>query len=86
MIKKIVSVYDTVGKFYSPLYLYTTVGEALRSFSDSVNDPKAGTLNAHPKDYIMYELGDYDDSTGLITPVIPPNRLGIGSDYKEVVK
>ncbi len=43
-----------------------TKGEAIRNFSDTVNDPKS-RLNKHPGDYDLYELGSWDDTSGAYT-------------------
>lgn len=60
-------------------------GQAIRGFSDAVNDPKT-ELFAHPADYELFELGAFDQATGHLDPLnegIKP--LGNGSSFKESV-
>ena len=44
-----------------------TIGAVgVRSFSDEVNnDREDNQINKHPSDFSLYELGSYDDDTGL---------------------
>ena len=44
-----------------------------RAIMDARNDEN-NTLSVHPEDYQVYELGEYDDNTGEISPV-PPKFL-----------
>ena len=81
MIKKMCSVYDTVAKVYAPPFYVNTVGEAVRSLANAVNDKNMGDLCKHPKDFILFEIGSWDDNTGLLTAVVPPERLGLASDF-----
>lgn len=86
MIKKVFSVYDTQAKVYVNPFYQSTIGEAVRAFGDAVKDPQNGTLNKHPEDFILYEIGEWNDNSGVIEALIPPSRCAAGSDYKEIVK
>lgn len=56
-----------VNAFNRPIYV-PTVGVAIRSFTDEVNR-KDSELANHPEDYDLYELGQWDDETGVYTPL-----------------
>lgn len=43
---------------------------AIRGFTDLTNDPKS-RVNAHPEDYALYLLGEYDDGTAVIVTKKP---------------
>lgn len=79
----IVSVRDeAVNAFMQPFFVHA-VGIAVRSFGDEVR--KDGTpFSAHPEDYVLYELGVFDDSKGYVTMLPEPRQLARGVDYKEV--
>lgn len=80
MILQIYSVRDdAIGAFMNPFYTRSR-GEALRSFQDAVNDPKS-TFNSHVTDYNLYYLGEYDDNTGIFTPV-PPDHVISANNVK----
>lgn len=85
MTKLMCAVYDTVSKVYAPPFYVSTKGEAVRSFSNAVNDKSMGDLNKHPKDFLLFLLGQWDDNSGLLTAVQPPERIGLGSDFVEVI-
>lgn len=83
MNRSLVSVYDTVAKVYGPPLAFLNSGEAVRWFSDMVNDRQENNVSKHPKDFVLYEIGLYEDSTSVIVSHKVPTRLGLGSDFKE---
>jgi hypothetical protein len=60
-----------------------SVGVAIRSFSDEVNrkDPE-NQLHNHPDDFDLYELGEFDDNTGLFALHEQPKLLSLGKQVK----
>lgn len=78
---KIFSVYDEKAQVYrSPFYLKHK-GEAMRSFSDLVNDDKT-IINKHPEDYKLYYLGVFDDVSGKMGSRDTPEFICNASDFK----
>lgn len=76
------SVFDTKVGAYAPPFCCKTKGEAIRSFSDACKDEKM-PFRAHPGDYRLCFLGDFDDNSGrLIAAVNGPEPL-IGADEVE---
>lgn len=72
---KMFSVYDRkIESYMSPFYEHHA-GSALRSFEGAVTDPKS-TFNKHPDDFVLYEVGTWDDSTGKAEMLEHPNNLG----------
>ena len=65
------AVYDAaVGAYLNPFYARAR-GEALRSFSQACNDEKH-QFALHARDYMLFELGTFDDSNGSFeTPAVP---------------
>lgn len=74
------SVYDEKVMVFAAPFFQNTVGQALRSFQDAVNDPQVA-FSRHPGDYVLYQVGVYEDSTGEFGSQIPPVRLGVGTDF-----
>ena len=64
---KIFSVLDTKAQAYMNPVSCATAGVALRTFEDSVNDPSS-PFHKHPEDYILFQVGSFDETTGIITP------------------
>jgi len=83
MIKTVVSVYDTVAKIYGPPLGFLNAGEACRWFADLVNGADGNNVAKHPKDFILYDVGSFDDLSGVLVAKAPMGRLGLASDYVE---
>jgi hypothetical protein len=68
--------------FGRPMFV-SSVGVAIRSFSDEVNrkDPENQLFN-HPDDFDLYELGEFDDNTGLFALHDQPKLLSLGKQVK----
>ena len=76
---KVFSVRDrALDAFGQPIFSPST-GLAVRSFSDEVNRP-GSDFNKHPEDYDLYEVGQWDDETGTLAPLVPPKMIQIGKD------
>jgi hypothetical protein len=83
MISVIVSVKDSAAEaFGRPMYLQS-IGIAIRSFTDEVNrEDKDNQLFNHPDDFDLYELGIFDDSTGMYKIRENPSVIVRGKDVK----
>lgn len=79
----VVSVMDTaVGAFGRPVFVASTA-VAIRSFSDEVNRVDANNeMNKHPDDFYLYEIGSFDDSSGILKPVEPARVLMRAKDCR----
>ena len=82
MIQKIYTVYDSKLEAYMQPFFMQSKGQAVRAFTDSVNDPST-QFNKHPEDFTLFELGEYDDSTGKVSNLPTPNSLGVALEYKK---
>lgn len=79
----IFSVRDTkVNAFMTPWFA-PTKGAAIRSLSDAVNGDKDGPVAKHPGDYILFYVGEFDEVTGQILPLVAPEQVCAASDLIE---
>lgn len=80
MVRIICSVRDSAAELFGqPIYVPSR-GVALRSFADEVNRAAVdNALNQHPEDFILYELGSFDESSGLFV-CHEPEQLARGQD------
>ncbi len=62
---KIFTVYDSKAKAYLTPFFIKTTGEALRQFTDIVNN-KEHYFSQHPEDYSLFEIGTYDEQLGQV--------------------
>lgn len=70
---------DKVGSFRFKFFASRNKA-AEREFSDSVNNPKS-VFNAHPEDFSLFLLAEFDTDSGLSQAIVPPQHLGRASDF-----
>ena len=73
------TVLDIKTAAYLPPYFMRTNGEAIRAFSDAVNQANH-QFNMHPADYILFYIGNFDDIAGELQPTAHDN-LGKALDF-----
>lgn len=81
MITKMVAVFDRAVEAYGQPFFVKTVGEAVRSFIDEVNRD-GSTFKKHPADYNLYLVGEFDDSTGAVSNLVP-RVISVGAEAAE---
>lgn len=72
---KIFSVYDAAVAAYATPFFQQTKGLAIRSFGDACKDPES-QLSRHPKDFTLFELGEFNEVTGKLSSLSTPLSLG----------
>ena len=75
---KIVCVRDRAADVYGQPIFVSSLGAALRSFGDEVNN-KESVFSKHPDDYDLYELGEFDDSSAVFDTCIP-RQIAVGKE------
>lgn len=79
---KVFTIYDSkVEAFNTPFYQRTTA-EALRSFEKACNDPES-TMYQFPEDITLFEIGEWDEDEGKLTPYEAKKSLGLATEYKK---
>lgn len=72
MLHRIVSIYDLKAQVYSKPIFVPNTGSAIRAWGDAINAKDSpNEYTRHPEDYIMFDLGEYDDTTGAINSSLP---------------
>lgn len=81
----VVVVRDSAAVVYGVPMFVGSIGAAIRSFSDEVQNPREGNmLNKHPEDFELYHLGDYDDAVAEFMTEGPPKLLIRGQDCRKM--
>lgn len=81
---KIISVRDIVADVFSQPQFAPNLGSAIRSFGDQCRNKTEGNIiGAHPQDFELYELGEFDDSKAEFHCDNPPRQIAVGSNYKD---
>lgn len=78
----LLSVKDHKLGAFGPIFQCRTEGEAMRHFTDAINDPQNKAMYNHPDDYDLFVLGGIEDSTGAITQPSPVYSLAEGKNVK----
>lgn len=79
----ICTVKDRAADAYGRPMFVPSTGVAIRSFSDEINRNNAeNQLYNHPDDFDLYELGEFDDNTGLFSLHEQPKLLSLGKQVK----
>lgn len=70
MIMNVYCIFDTKSLVYSVPWFQPTHGAAIRVLTDLVNDTNTN-VGRHPADYVLYQVGTYDDGKAQLAPVSP---------------
>jgi hypothetical protein len=83
MIQIICAVKDRAADAFGRPLFVPSVGLAIRSFADEVNrsDSENQMFN-HSDDFDLYEIGSFDDNTGIIECHPQPKLLSLGKSVK----
>lgn len=85
--KTIFSVLDVAATVYGTLFTANHVGEAVRAFTDQVNRADdANFLNKYPEHFALYEIGSFDDNSGVIESLSQPRLIVQASSVKIVIQ
>lgn len=77
---KMYSVYDSKVQAYDKPFILRNKAEAIRAWTAAVNDPQT-MMSKYPADYILFEIAEWDDITGMVTPYSGPHSVGTGLEF-----
>lgn len=77
---KLFTIYDSKAEAYLPPITFRTTAEAIRGFIQTVKDPSS-QFHKHPADYTLYELGEYNQLSALITTYPSPRPLSNAAEH-----
>ncbi len=83
MILMVFCVFDAASSAFLPPFTFQTRGQAVRSFSDAVNE-EGHQFKRHASDYTLFYVGDFDQVTGLLRPLDTPESCGIAVQFLEL--
>jgi len=74
MKKQILAIKDQKADYFLDPMLTKTIGEGERQFQQIASDPKT-LLHTNPEDFVLYHLGEFDTTTGLVEPILPKSIM-----------
>lgn len=80
MISKMFVVYDSKVEAYLTPHLMRTTAEAIRGFTAVCNDPST-QFNKTPADFTYFEIGQFDDQTGVVSMYESKKSLGTALEF-----
>jgi len=72
---KAYSIYDKAAAAYNTPFFMHYKALAIRAFQDNVNSTDENNIAKHPEQFTLFEVGEYDDSTGVFTPTEKPELV-----------
>lgn len=82
----VVSIKDRAADAYGRPFYVPSVGVAIRSFQDEVNRAaEDNQMFHHSDDFDLFELGSFDDATGMFDLFDSPKLLTLGKQVKAEV-
>ena len=79
----VVSIKDRAADAFARPAFVPSVGVALRSFQDEINRASEDNqMFQHSDDFDLYELGEFDDNSGLFDLFESPKLLTLGKQVK----
>lgn len=85
MLQKLFSIYDLAAQAYSPPFVASTLGIAIRSFTEVLSNPQSSP-GKYPADFQLMELGEIDLNLGQIAPYLVLIKHGSGVDFQPLDK
>lgn len=68
---RLFSVHDLKLGAFSPPFAAANEGTALRTLSDMLTGNPRHPFAMHPGDYVCYEVGEFDELTGMVVQSVP---------------
>lgn len=76
----VLTIYDSAVEAYSPPFCVRAIGEGLRSFIAEVNNANS-RISKSPHDFSLFELGRYDDGSGLFDLLAAPRCVARAHEH-----
>ncbi|UDN67704.1 nonstructural protein [robinz microvirus RP_97] len=78
----LVAVRDEAVQAFGNPWCAQTVNMALRHFGDACGNPDDNNQwRKHPQDFFLYQVGEFENTTGVLSVLEIPVRLGSASEF-----
>lgn len=78
------AIYDSKAQAYLQPFFSQTIGTALRSFEQAVNDPNHD-FSKYAADYTIFHIGSFDQSEGRYTQLDANVNLGTALTFMKEI-
>lgn len=73
------SIFDQKAEVFLQPVFFRAHGEAMRQLETELRNPES-MMGAHPEDFVLFHVADFDVDTGVLSVVEPPLVLSRASD------
>lgn len=85
-ILKLFATHDIKADSFMQPFCAPHAGVATRGFTDAITRPQQPSdISNHPEDFNLYELGEFDSHTGVISPQDRPQLILTGASVANSV-
>jgi hypothetical protein len=77
---QIFAIYDKKAEAHLNPFFLSQKGQALRELQQAVQNEKT-MIFQYPEDFSLWKLGDFDNRTGILIPLVKPEFLEEASVY-----
>ena len=82
---KVYSVYDAAAEAYTQPFFCTSAGLAVRAFEQAANE-EGHNFWKHSADFTLFEIGDFDQQSGMIVGRKVFTNLGTATEHKRMTR
>lgn len=77
---KAYTIWDSKAEAFCQPFFFPTKGAAIRAFQTTATDNKT-QMNKYPGDYTLFEVGEFNDSTGVYENLHSKINLGCAIEF-----
>jgi len=77
---KVFTIHDSKSEIWGKPFYSQTTASGLRAFTDVVKDPQT-EYNKFPHDFAIFEIGIWDDASGVMATYEAKKALGLAVEY-----
>lgn len=80
MVDKLYAFYDEGAKFFGPPVMAANINMIRRSLLEMEKQNAPMPFLMYPNDFVVYEIGVYDQDSGMLEATAPPVRIAVVKD------
>ena len=80
---RIYAIFDNKAKAYMAPFTTVNAETAIRTFREHANNPET-VFARHPNDFCLFEIGTFDDQTGIVDNHIENHNLGLAVEFIDI--
>lgn len=83
MTQELFAIYDNKASFFMTPWPCRNVGIARREFGAACSNAESA-MGKFPADYVLYQIGEYNDNDAVVKSLTPPVRICDGAEILQI--